>query len=213
MNISLAELRSLSDNLATIPDDRPDWIKQMPYAMESSTHYYRLLWELVKQKRPACTIEVGVDKGGSTLTLAQANPAGKVVSIDIDRAACENARKIAEAHHLTNLTVVCDDSMRYIQSWDREKKIDLLFLDGAHDFEHCYGEYAAYRPFIAEGGIILFDDIHEGKQMDAAWSYIVDPKVELPKAHHSGFGACKVDRSIACPPLESILEQAKVRFK
>lgn len=205
MNVSLDELRSLSDSLHTIPDDRPQWLKDMPYAMESPSHYYVLLWELVKRHKPVYTLEIGIDKGGSTLTLAAAHR-HLVISVDIDHAACVNAQKIAVAHGLDHLTVVQNDSLAHIELLKTaEKEIgvkaELLFLDGRHDFLHCRAEYEGYRPFMKQGGIILFDDIHESREMDQAWESIVDPKIELPKAHWTGFGACKVDHSIPCPSL------------
>lgn len=204
MIISLDALRYLSDHLDTYADDRPGWLVAMPYATETPTHYYRLLWELAKQKKPAVVIEIGIDKAGSTMSLAAGNPGGKVTSIDIDQGSCQNARSIAELRGLKNLTVVCDDSLRQVRSFDPELQIDLLFVDGAHDFSHCYQEYELYRPFMREGGIILFDDIHQGSEMEAAWAAIVDPKVELPRAHQSGFGACKVDHRISVPPFASL---------
>lgn len=214
MNITLEELRRLSDNLHTIPDDRPDWLKAMPYAMEHVSHYYRLIWELVKSFKPSYTIEIGIDKGGSTLTLAAANPQGSVVSVDIDKAACENAKRIASQRGLSNLQVVNDDSMRNLKLLELiGKKADLLFIDGYHDFTHAYGEYEQYRRFVAQDGIILFDDIHESKEMDVAWSYVVDPKIELPKAHHSGFGACRVNHLIPCQTLDSIAASASAKCK
>lgn len=206
MNISLEELRNFSDVLASLPDDRPQWLKDMPYAMENPSHYYRLLFEIVKRYKPKYSLEIGVDKGGSTLTLAAANPEGLVVSVDIDQASCENARKIAEAHGLGNLRVAQNDSLAHVKSLKEIEeqigvKAELLFLDGRHDFLHCRAEYEGYRPFMKQGGIILFDDIHESSEMEQAWASIVDPKIECPKAHWSGFGACKVDHAISCPSL------------
>jgi len=213
MNITLEELRSLSDSLASIPDDRPQWLKDMPYAMETPTHYYRYLWELVRRTKPSYVIEIGIDKGGSTLTLGAAIGGGTVLSVDIDLASCSNARQIAIQHGLTNLQIVQDDSIHNIKLLELiGKKADLVFIDGAHDFVHAYGDYEQYRRFVSQDGIILFDDIHEGREMETAWSYVVDKKIELPKAHHSGFGACKVDHLIPCPTLDSVLAEARRKF-
>lgn len=198
MNVSLQELRGLSDNLHTIPDTRPQWLKDMPYAMESASHYYRLLYEIVKWHKPGYTLEIGVDKGGSTMTLAAAHPAGTVISVDIDKASCENARKIAVARGLLNLQVVENDSLKHVKFLQGiGRKADLLFLDGYHDFKHAFSEYEQYRPLMNQGAIILFDDIHESKDMESVWDHVVDPKIELPKAHWTGFGACKVDFSFS----------------
>jgi predicted O-methyltransferase YrrM len=205
MNLSPEELRNFSDVLVSLPDDRPQWLKDMPYARESPEHYYVLLWQIVKRYKPEFIVEIGIDKGGSTLTLAAANPAGRVMSVDIDKAACVNAYNIAVAHRLTNLEVVHDDSLNNIKAVRQSgKQIDLLFVDGAHDFLHCRAEYEGYRPLMKQGGIILFDDIHESREMEQAWESVVDPKCELPKAHWTGFGACKVEHSIPCPSLTSI---------
>lgn len=214
MNLSLQDLRTLSDSLHTIHDDRPAWLKAMPYAMEEIHHYYRLLWEIVKRYKPEYVLEIGIDKGGSTLTLAAANPAATVVSVDIDKASCDRARQLAGDHGLKNLIVTCDDSLKNIALLEKiRKKADLLFLDGCHDFAHAYPEYEQYRAFMKDGGIILFDDIHESRQMEVAWDYVVDQKCELPRAHHSGFGACKVNHSVTCPTFSSIVAQATARFQ
>lgn len=206
MNVSLQELRALSDSLHTTPDDRPQWLKGMPYSSETKSHYHILLWEICRRYKPEYTIEIGIDKAGSTLALAAGNPAGAVISVDIDKPSCENAKKVALSHSLVNLTVAENDSLKHcrelLQGIDR--KADLLFIDGAHDFKHAFAEYVEYRPLMKQGAIILFDDIHESKDMEAVWDKIVDPKVELPKAHWTGFGACKVDFSISAPTFAGI---------
>lgn len=197
MNVTLEELRSLSDSLHTIPDDRPQWLKEMPYAMESPSHYYRLLYEIVKRHKPAYTLEIGVDKGGSTLTLAAAHPSGRVISVDIDEPSCANANRIAISRSLFNIQAMVNDSLKHVKFLQGiPMKADLLFLDGYHDFKHAFAEYQQYRPLMKQGAIILFDDIHESKDMEAVWDHVVDPKIELPKSHWTGFGACKVDFSI-----------------
>lgn len=213
MNITLQELRALSDNLHLEPDDRPAWLKAMPYSMENPSHYHRLLFEIARRYRPEYVIEIGIDKAGSTMALAAGNPEGTLLSIDIDRGACENAKRLALQHGLKNLQIVNDESSRNLKLIEViGKKANLLFVDGAHDFVHAYSDYQQYRNFVCEGGIILLDDIHEGREMEAAWGHVVDPKIELPKAHHSGYGACKVDHAIPCKTLETLLGEGKGKF-
>ncbi len=213
MNVTLDEIRNLSEQLADLPDDRPAWLKAMPYAMESKSHYYRLLWEFCRRWSPKLTIEIGIDKAGSTMSLADASPRSSVISIDIDQGSCENAKQLAAQHGLDNLIVVHNDS---IQAFKLLRlglpKVDLLFVDGAHDFVHSYDEYQNYRKIMAHDGIIFFDDIHEGKQMEASWDLVLDPKVELPKAHATGFGVCKVNQFQNCPTLEEVLPHVRGRF-
>lgn len=212
MNVTLDEIRSLSERLAGLPDGRPAWLKAMPYAMETPSHYYRLLFEFSRQWKPGLVVEIGIDKAGSTMSLAASNPEGKVISIDIDEGACLNAKRIASEHGLSNLTVVHSDSIQALQSLRSGPRIDMLFIDGAHDFVHSYSEYQNYRKIMSHDGIIFFDDIHEGKQMEASWDLVLDPKVELPKAHATGFGVCKVNQFQNCPTLEEVIPHVRGRF-
>ncbi len=215
MNVTLDEIRSLSERLAGLPDDRPAWLRAMPYAMETPSHYYRLLFEFVRQWKPNLVVEIGIDKAGSTMSLAAANPESKVISIDIDEGSCLNARRIAAEHGLSNLTVVHSDSIQALEalrSGPRLLRIDMLFLDGAHDFVHVYNEYQQFRKHMTHDGIIFFDDIHEGKEMEASWDLVLDPKVELPKAHATGFGVCKVNQFQNCPTLAEVLPHVRGRF-
>lgn len=209
MNVSLNDLRSLAVELPRLFDDRPMWLKEMPYASQPGSEYYRFLWELGKRWKPERVLEIGIDKGASTLTLAASNPQGTVVSMDINPGACENARAIARHHEIQNLGILHQDSLKVVAF---ERPFDLGFLDSWHSFDQVYREYVLYRPFMKEGAIILFDDIKYSKEMAVAWDLIPDPKIDLSELHHSGFGACKVDRSITPVSWESIREEAKRRY-
>lgn len=212
MNVSLQELRSLSDNLHTIPDDRPQWLKEMPYVTQPGSSYYQFIYELVKRHRPARVLEIGIDKAGSTMCLSYGNPSGKVWSMDISKESCENARRLSREHNITNLSIIQGDSLKAPERSGWEDKVDLLFLDSWHSFDQVYREYVLYRSTVKEGGIILFDDIRYSKEMAVAWDLIPDPKIDLSELHHSGFGACKVDPSITPVSWESIREEAKRRY-
>lgn len=211
MNVSLDDLKRLAQELPRLPDTRPTWLKAMPYVTQEGSDYYRFIFELVKCHRPARILEIGIDKAGSTMSLAAANPSGQVVSMDISREACENAGRTAQAHGLQNLTIRCQNSLElgFESSWP---KIDLLFLDSWHSFDQVYREYVMYRKVVNPGGIILFDDIRYSKEMAVAWDYIMDPKVDLSELHHSGFGACKVDSARRPPSWESVTEEAKKKY-
>lgn len=213
MNVNLSEIRSLSDGLGKLSDGRPEWIRNMPYSMETPTHYHRFLWEFCGRFQPRFVVEIGIDKAGSTMAMAKACAPSPVFSIDINEQACVNARKIAQDHDLANLTAIHNDSIRSVETIRQVGlPIDMLFIDGAHDFIHSYDEYQQYRKLVVHGGIIFFDDIHDGAQMEASWSCVRDPKTELPMAHATGFGVCKVDRSVECPALKEILPQMAGKF-
>jgi cephalosporin hydroxylase len=209
MNISLGDLKRLADELPGLPDGRPQWIKDLPYTTQDGSSYYKFLWELCRRHKPERTLEIGIDKAGSTLSMAAANPEGTVVSMDINPGACENAQAIAQRHEVKNLGVLHQDSLKVIAF---ERPFDLMFLDSWHSFEQVYREYVLYRPFMKQGAIILFDDIRYSKEMSVAWDLIPDPKIELPSLHHSGFGACRVDKDVNPVGYDSIATEAKRRY-
>lgn len=211
MNVSLNDLKALAVELPRLFDDRPMWLKEMPYVTQSGSSYYQFLWELVKRYQPGKILEIGIDKAGSTFCLAVGNPYGNAFSMDIVPEVCQNARAIAVSHGVSNLTVLHEDSLK-AKSALFECPLDLLMLDSWHSFDQVYREYVLYRPFVKNGGIILFDDIRYSKEMAVAWDLIPDPKIDLSELHHSGFGACKVDPSITPVSWESIREEAKRRY-
>lgn len=208
----LADLQALAAELPRLPDQRPQWLKDMPYVTQTGSDYYRFIWELQRRFKPERVLEIGIDKGGSTLSFSAGNPGGQVVSMDINKEACDNAAAIARAQGLQNLTVVRADSLVDGAKLTFRPLLDLVLLDSWHSFDQVWREYALYRPWVKPGGIILFDDTKYSKEMMVAWDMIPDPKVDLTVLHHSGFGACQVDHSIRVPAWESVCDQAKERY-
>lgn len=209
--MTLESLKALAGVLPRIFDDRPMWLKEMPYVTQPGSSYYQFLWELVKRHQPGRILEIGIDKAGSSFCLAVGNPLGRVFSMDVNVGVCENARTLARHHGVSNLTILHHDSLK-AESALFECPLDVLFLDSWHSFDQVYREYEKYRPYVKEGGIILFDDIKYSKEMEVAWAYIMDPKVDLSELHHSGFGACVVDKRISPLPWSVIRQQAAEKY-
>ena len=206
MNVSLEDLKSLAEALSGIPDDRPRWLAEMPSASDEGqtqfARYYRFFHEFVKRFSPTSVLEVGTYKGSSAAHLALAAPACRVLTLDVDPEATRLVRAVAGERGLTNLTaIVRPSSDALFGEAERLAPFDVLFIDAVHDFENCYGDYLRYRPLVNPGGIIFFDDVRIDRQMEAAWSCIADPKVELPSLHYTGFGACKLDPMVTPRPL------------
>ena len=52
--------------------------------------------------------------------------------------------------------------------------IDFAFIDGHHDREATLSYFKQILPFMAKGGVMLFDDIAWSEGMSEAWREIVD---------------------------------------
>jgi predicted O-methyltransferase YrrM len=183
--MTLQELEVLANIPGNRMDDRPPWLLSMPSANQPDSYYYRFLRELTRTMKPRLSVEIGTYVGTGAAHLADGYPEGAVVTIDCN----EGARGMADALNIVNLCAVHGDSAQSVKMFRATHPIDILFIDGAHTFNNCYGEYVMYRPFVRDGGVILFDDIEYGRQMEVAWKYIPDPKIALKRLHYTGFGA------------------------
>ncbi len=211
MNVSLDDLRKLASELQSLPDRRPDHLKALPHATESTALYYRFLYELSLRYAPRA-LEIGTYVGTSAAHLA-ANQVSKVVTVDIN----PDAKSRVDAIGLGNIVAVTLSSHLY---WERLRNepepFDLVFIDGNHTFNDAYGEYEKFRPFAAQGGIMLFDDIKlpmATHEMEIFWDMILDPKVELPELHYTGFGVVKIDRAVRVPSWTEVIEAATRRMR
>ena len=57
--------------------------------------------------------------------------------------------------------------------------IDLLFIDGLHNTDSVYNDYKRYSQFVNPGGVIVFDDYEDYKEVRAAVDRIVKESSNL----------------------------------
>jgi predicted O-methyltransferase YrrM len=100
-------------------------------------------------------LELGTRTGESTVALISAIKKidGKMTSVDIDP--CEEAKKKVKSLGLENY-------WNFIQTDDLEldwnEKIDHLFVDSDHSYEHVLSELKKFEPFVRKGGLITLHD-------------------------------------------------------
>lgn len=187
-------------------DGRPDWaidLQKRACGSYSPYDYYRFLHQAARKYKPALTLEIGTDRGVSAAAIATGNPAGQVITVDIRPEATQNAK----AFNLPNITAITCDSLSFDFPALKGPNavIDFLYIDGDHTYWRAYNEYYRYRRFMKDGGLIVVDDVlyPELKKM---WEDIPDEKVELHRAHNTGFGAIRVDKSVKVGRLGFIYE-------
>lgn len=202
--MTLAELEKIAAECPAIEDDRSFKLKGLASAMDPQALYYRFLRQLTRTMKPAFSVEIGTYVGTSAAHMADGHPDGMVLTIDLN----VDAKNIVDRMEVPNLIAVHDSSAIAVKLLRMLPPIDLLFIDGNHSFNNCYGEYEMYRPFVRDGGVILFDDVRLDNQMQAAWRYIPDPKVELPAMHYTGFGAAIKDPAVKVPKWADIVNEA-----
>jgi predicted O-methyltransferase YrrM len=114
----------------------------------------RALLELARGRRRI--VELGTATGWTAISLALADPGRSVISLDvIDR---EEPRRY--------LSLVDDSVRRRIDLQIRDgaegprdaTAVDLLYIDSSHQREPTIAELNAWRPVLAPGAVVVFDD-------------------------------------------------------
>lgn len=172
-----------------LEETRPEWLRNLPHARDDDARYYRFFWELSKLCGPLNALEIGTDKGVAAAHLAGPHPGSHVVTIDHNPACKERVMELGQRNILP---LTMDSTLAAQHDFvTRGAPYDVIFIDGNHTYNQATGEYALYRPFLREGGLMFFDDIDlrmETLEMQQFWREIEQPKLKLPKLHHTGFG-------------------------
>ncbi len=126
----------------------------------------KLLYETVREVRPARCFEIGTWKGGgSTLFIAQAlcdNGRGVLHTIEVDPDLAAEAKR-GYGRYLPHLLPhvgfhVGDYVHEYAEILHAVGGVDLLFLDGAEDAHETLAQYEFFLPFISAGSVLLVHD-------------------------------------------------------
>ncbi|MFC7548027.1 class I SAM-dependent methyltransferase [Plantactinospora sp. GCM10030261] len=122
----------------------------------------RIGWyAIVRARQPRHVVETGVDKGLGSVVLASAllrNAAeghpGRLTSLDIN----PEAGYLAKAEPWSTVTdLVIGDSIASIGALDRP--VDLFLHDSDHSVAHERREFEAVEPRLAEGALLLTDNV------------------------------------------------------
>ncbi|MBI4968607.1 MAG: class I SAM-dependent methyltransferase [Rhodospirillales bacterium] len=126
------------------------------------------LYNLVRHLKPQATLEVGLAKGTSAITiLAALVDAGIAVpvhrAIDPFQSVVYKRNGLRNAAHCgfgENLVLIEDSSHRALPYllMSEKRRFDFVFLDGNHLFDFTFLEWFYCDKMLPVGGTILFDD-------------------------------------------------------
>jgi predicted O-methyltransferase YrrM len=130
-----------------------------------------LLYKLAnKAKKPI--IEIGSWKGKSTICLAKGSQDGyqpKVYAIDPFTGSSEHGRvwtypefeKNISTAEIDNLVVsLIKTSAEAVKDWSEE--IDLVWIDGAHEYDQVKSDFENWLPHLRKGGMVAMHDTKPG---------------------------------------------------
>lgn len=133
----------------------------VPYPL-STLAYGQILWVLAEAIGARSVMEIGIGPSAmSGMIFAHSmgtRGGGSLYSIDIetDRPSAGHRQKAVEL--MVDWQTTYGDSLALIDSFPPALQVDLLYVDGDHDFAHAYGDTVGYFKYLRPGGYLIIDD-------------------------------------------------------
>jgi cephalosporin hydroxylase len=123
------------------------------------------LLEWVSAKAPRVVCEIGTAQGGTTYLLGQSLPSVQsLIGVDLFVRRKERLQFFARPGQCITFfegSSYDPETVSRVRNRLGGEKLDLLFIDGDHTFRGVVSDFALYRHFVKDGGIIVFHDIIE----------------------------------------------------
>lgn len=126
------------------------------------------LTQYIEQLGPHVIVEIGVQEGGSLRFWEQVlQPGDLLIGIDKDPRVLEwvqTRRRWNWQESSRRVFLIIGDStrpetIRRVKETLEEREIDLLFLDGNHDYKYVKTDFFNYASLVRTGGMVVFHDI------------------------------------------------------
>lgn len=131
-------------------------------------------------------VEIGCWLGKSTRVLSENAKTSKVYSVDpmqgirgendadIDKRSPDELMRILykNMEGCDNWELIRKTSEEAVEGWD--KPIDLMFIDGLHDYDNVYFDALNWSKFVKPNGIIMFHDYRRDNGVDNGVKKAVD---------------------------------------
>ncbi|MFT3901587.1 MAG: class I SAM-dependent methyltransferase [Niabella sp.] len=136
--------------------------------------YSQLLYRMVKFYEAKNVLELGTSLGLTTSYLALGNPQAQVITMEGASAIASLAKDNFQHLGIKNINLVegnFDQTLSGVLA--SMPSIDLAFIDGNHREEPTLRYFEQLLPHVHDGTLLVFDDIHWSRGMEAAWKKIV----------------------------------------
>jgi len=128
------------------------------------------------KKKPEVIFEIGVCRGYSTKTVLSAlkeNKKGKLYSCDVKNRLSSVPDNLKEYWDFKQIS-----SLEYHKEW--KLPIDILIIDGNHEYKIAKADFENYEKFVKKGGYIFFHDTISWEGSKKFFQEIEYPKIEFP---------------------------------
>ncbi len=123
-----------------------------------SDHLITILTKSVN-KRPRLIVELGVRGGESTFVLERVARLCDAVLVSVDRENCSEASTYEKWFFFQRDDIAfADEFLHWCLANLLEPRIDILFIDTSHLFDHTRQEIKSYFPFLSDTAAVFFHD-------------------------------------------------------
>jgi len=132
--------------------------------------YGQLLFRLVNYFSPNTILELGTSLGITSAYMASANSNAKLITMEGSTAIAAIAAANFKQLGISNATIITgnfDDTLA--KTLEKIELINFAFLDGNHRYEPTIRYFEQVLQKSDEYTVIVLDDIHWSKEMEAAW--------------------------------------------
>ena len=174
---------------------------------------------LVNELKPSVIVDLGVDFGFSTFVFASPG-IGKVYGMDLFQNPYRDAYTQALKHQeilkdkfgISNVEIIRGWFSDIVRKWERP--IDILHIDGSHNYEDVKRDYEEWSKFVKKNGVILFHDVNAPEYKGFGVRKFFD-EIDLPKimfTHSYGLGVVSQNKDLMKKIKEKILSDKHPKF-
>ena len=139
--------------------------------MDSDRHLISI-FSMALASRGKVFVELGVREGHTTEPLYEA---AKLVGAHLWSVDLNDPTKYKPNNG--NYTFVKQDSIKFLEQWPKDKKIDVAFVDDWHSYPHVKRQLELLDELVGPSSIILMHDLMYGN---------TDPFYHVDLSHHEG---------------------------
>lgn len=179
--MNMSEVVEIGNFVINLPADHPGHFVDQAGGLFPPSRYYLAFRMFAEKFRPKTMVVLGVCGGGDCYHLAIGNPEGKVVGVDIAYDHPEQLEYIKKT--CPNFEFWMGDSVGSAKAvFEKVGPIEFLFIDTTHTLEATCWEFEAWKPYLADGALVCFDDLFR-TEMGNVWDLLPGPKTRLDLLH------------------------------
>lgn len=156
-------------------------ISEIARSSSVNKKYGRLLFRFARYFNSKNILELGTCMGAGSIYLAQANKNAKITTIEASETLAGIAQKTFDEAQVSNILLLNNTFEKALPEILRSNPtFDLIFFDGNHTYEATLNYFHQCMAYKNEHSIFIIDDIYWSKEMNKAWTEILQhPEVML----------------------------------